>query len=841
MPPAAAPPRDPGTRLPPLEFGPFRLLPDRRLLLRDGAAVDLGGRAFDLLLALLRREGGLARKQDLLAEVWPESRMEEGNLRVHLSQLRRALRDGQGGQRYIVTIPGQGYRFVCPLQPLADPAAPPPPVGLPRPLGRLVGRAEFAATVLRHCIQARCVTLVGPGGIGKTSLATHVAEQLLPACPDGVAFVDLASVPRDDLVAPAVAFALGVASFSADPSPAILAALRTGQRLLVLDCCERVAAGAAALVETLLRGAPGLRLLATSREPLHAEGEWVLRVPPLGLPPAEAGLTAAQALAYPAVQLLVDRVGAVLDGFVLTDAEVPAVVAICARLDGIALAIELAAAQAAAFDLPTLAGLLQARFRLQARGRRTAAPRHRTMQAVLDWSHAALPPAERAVFRRLAVFDGAMTLAAAEDVAGGGGEDVTLAIASLVDKSLLTSQPGPRFRLLDLTRAYAAERLAESGERDAVARRHALHCLGTFRAAEAEWPARTVAGWLAEYGPELGNLRAALDWAFSPAGDASLGIELAAVAVPLLFELSLAEECRRRAAQALRALAAAGDGDGHTGMRLRATLGAAMTYTPGPVPETVETWQAVLALATRLEDASLRGRAVWGLWTAHCYGGRPRQALAQAEAFTRLSVERGDDARQLMGERLCGVSLHYLGEQEEARARLESMLARYAPGRHRWQTLGFSVDHRLMAQATLARIHWLQGRPAEALRLAEATLAAVQAQDHAISLCYVLAEASLPLALLAGDHDAAAAALRQLQDAATRNGLAIWQAAAGCTWQVLQLAEAPGLDLLPLREGFAALDAAGYGIHAAWLQGLAAAALVRRGAAAEAAALLAAA
>jgi hypothetical protein len=237
----------------------------------------------------------------------------------------------------------------------------------------------------------------------------------------------------------------------------------------------------------------------------------------------------------------------------------------------------------------------------------------------------------------------------------------------------------------------------------------------------------------------------------------------------------------------------------------------------------------VLSLATRLDDPSIRSRAVWGLWTAHCYGGRPREALEQATAFSCLSARRGDQARQLLGDRITGVALHYLGDQDAARELLQDMIARYAPDLHRWQTLGFSIDHGLMAKATLARILWLQGRPAEAQHMGREALSAVRSQGHAISICYVLTEAAIPLALMARDDEAAARGLRLLEDVAAQNGLAIWQAAARFTQLAAQLARGDRVGLAPLREALAALQRTGYTMHAAWLCGIAAEALAKQG------------
>lgn len=840
-PSGTAPPQAGG---PTFVFGPFRLRPAQRLLLEDNSPVGLGSRALDILLALVERPGEVVGKDELIARVWPDTFVEDVNVRVHMSALRRTLGEGLAGRRYIATIPGRGYQFVGAVISVEDSAtvsqqtaATPRTRSLPMPATRIIGRAEVAGIIAELLPQRRFVTIVGPGGIGKTTMAVAVADGLQSTYPDGVHFLDLAPVAGSGLVPAALAFTLGLPNFSADPTPGIVARLRDKRALLLLDSCEHVVEGAAVLVEQVLKGALGVHVLATSREPLRAEGERMLRLPPLDIPPVLPSLTAAQALAYPAVQLFVERASATLEAFTLSDADAPAVAEICSRLGGIALAIELAASHVAAFDLRSLAALLNDRFRLLARGRRTALSRHQTMRAVLDWSYETLPDQDGLVLRRLAVFDGAISLPAARAVAGQSGlsgDEVVARLANLVDKSLVTaeiSEAGVHYRLLDTTRAYALEKLDFSGERDAADRWHAEHCLAVFGQARAEWASQSPTVWLAAYGREIGNARTALDWAFSPRGDTTLALDLSTVAVPIMFEVSLVEECRRRAVHALAVMSARAPADEPLDkpreMRLRATLGAALMYSTGPVPQTAALWRTVLEDATALDDAEFQARALWALWTASIYGGAPREALGFAEQFSSLAAERRDTAKLLMGERLIGVALHALGEQQAARERLEGLLARYAPSVHRWHTLGSQIDQGLMARSTLSRILWLQGFPDRALKLREQALQGVRAQGHAIALCYVLFASAIPVAFEAGDIDAARAALDLLQDVAAQNGLTIWLAGGRCVRLVIEARSAP-VPVERLHASLADLRTTGYLSHGAWLSGLMAEAVGRQ-------------
>lgn len=812
-------------------FGPFRLHPAARLLVEGDSEVVLGSHAFDILVLLVRRRGEVVRKETLAAHVWPGATVDDVKLRVHVSALRRALGDGVAGRRYIVTLAGRGYQFVAALSsaagsvPHARRAAPPRSPGLPAPVARIIGRAGFQAQALVQLQERRFVTIVGPGGIGKTTVAVAVANALQTAFPDGVHFLDLAAIASPALLPASLALALGLSNFAAEAAPGVIAWLSHRRVLLVLDSCERVVDGAAVLAEQVLRAAPGVHVLATSREPLRAEGERVLRLPALDLPPQPAGLTASAALEYPAVQLFIERASALLDQFEFRDADAPAVAKICSRLGGIALAIELAAGHVATFDLQTLADLLDDRLGLLTRGRRTALPRHQTMRAVLAWSYETLHERESLVLRRLAVFEAAFSLQAACAVAGQhplDAESVMSGLGNLVDKSLISAEireAGVEYRLLDTTRAYALEKLDAGGERAAAGRWHARHVLAVFQDAPVEWGRQAPTAWLRTYRRETANALAALDWAFSSEGELGLALDLSTAVAPILFEVSLVQECRTRAARALDALALADPGSGRS-MLLRAALGAALMYADGPLPSTVAVWRTVLDEAVSTGNLAFESRALWALWTASIYHGEPREALGYAQRFTALVTRIGDAARMLMGERIIGVCLHVLGDQSAAHSRLEHVVRQYSPGIHRWHTLGSQIDHSVMARSVQSRIAWLQGCPDRALELRAQALDAVRAGDHAISLCYVLSGSAIPVAWEAGNHAAARQALSLLQESSAENGLSIWQATARCLEHALRDPNQAPPTVEELQSALQDLHATGYLFHRAWLGGL---------------------
>src|SRR5712692_6894036 len=324
-----------------ISFGPFRLLAAQRLLLEGDNPVRLGSRAFDILAALVERPGEVVSKKELITRVWPETFVEDSNLKIQVSALRRALGDGQGGHRFIVTVPGRGYNFVAPVSVKELPVAPLPatiaPAGvhnLPLAITRMIGRDEAVAALVSRLSRHRLVTIVGPGGVGKTTVALAVAERMIPGYEHGVWLVDLAPLGDPRLVPSAVATVLGLGMRTEDPLPGLVAGLRDKRMLLLLDNCEHVIDAAASLAAAVLSGAPGVNILTTSREPLGVAGEHTHRLGPLGLPQPSSRLTAAEAAVFPAVQLFVERVTAIVEDFALTDANAPSVVEICQWLDG---------------------------------------------------------------------------------------------------------------------------------------------------------------------------------------------------------------------------------------------------------------------------------------------------------------------------------------------------------------------------------------------------------------------------------------------------------------------------------------------------------------------------
>jgi predicted ATPase/DNA-binding winged helix-turn-helix (wHTH) protein len=484
-----------------ISFGPFRLLPMQRLLIKGNKPVQVGSRAFDILIVLLERAGELVTKEELMARVWPNTFVEPANLAVHIAGLRRVLGDGRCGHRYVVNIPGRGYRFVAPVTAGSDSPssetgalAPKRPHNLPAHLIHPIGRADLIDQIAAQTTQERLLTIVGPGGVGKTTVARAIAERLIGIYEQGVWLVDLAPITDPSLLPSALATVLGVEIGSVAPFDALTAALADRRALIVFDNCEHIIGPAAALATLILRAAPSVHILVTSREPLRGEGERVYRLPLLQTPVATADFSVGAAMGFPAIQLFAERAVSSMGEFELTDRNVSAVADICRRLDGLPLAIELAAARLNTLGLQGLSKCLDACLDLLTQGRRTDLPRHQSLRATLDWSHALLTDFEQAVFRRLAVFPGKFTLRDALCVAGNGTESVTATIeilAALVAKSLVVvdhQTSDPEYHLLSTTRTFALAKLIDSGEIETVRRRHAEGCQEI-----AEWPTAKTA------------------------------------------------------------------------------------------------------------------------------------------------------------------------------------------------------------------------------------------------------------------------------------------------------------------------------------------------------------
>ncbi|UZF95490.1 ATP-binding protein [Bosea sp. NBC_00550] len=773
-----------------LAFGEFCLHPDQHRLFQHNEPVQVGSRALEILIALTERVGEVVTKDELLARAWPNATVEESNLRAQVALLRRILGDNQAAAHYIAAVPGRGYRFVAPVL-YSDLNIKAELVGaqsnLPRQLTQVIGREQAIKAVRGRFQRSRLTTVVGPGGIGKTTLCLAIAEQLLSSYEHGVCFLDLAPLANAQLVPSVLAAALGLADGTSDPLPGVITYLRERRMLLIFDSCELVLDASARLAETLLKKAPELHILATSREALRAEGESVYRLAPLEMPAASAGLTAADALTFPAVQLFVDRATSLGSGFELDDNEAPVVADICRQLDGIALAIELAAGRVEAFGTRGIAELLDDRFRLLTGGRRTALPRHQTLAATLDWSYEALSAPEQAVLRRLAVFAGEFTLEAVNAIMSGAGDlatDIRNHLANLIAKSLVAAEAHgevARYRLLDTTRAYALAKLSERSELGCAMRRVADYLCAVLKHAHGEVDTLPGDEWLGRYGRHINNVRMVLDWTYSTQGDSEVGLAVTVAAIPLWYQLSSVDECLSGVQRALSGLGpgAVRDAQARQVMQLYRALGLSQAFKVGFAPQAPAAFAKALEIAEDLADGEAQLEALWGLWLCQVGMGEYRASLELAQRFMTLAESSLD---RFIGDRMLSMTLFSMGDCRGARNHADRMLAHdvSAAGSSPASSVRFRFGQSVTARVQPAQLLWMQGFPDQAVEAVHHAIDAARETGHAISLCDALSRWGCPVWVHVGDLAAADLAITTLLDQAATNALGPWEVFGRC-------------------------------------------------------------
>ena len=757
-------------------FGPFRLSTIGRLLVREQTPVEIGGRALDILIALIDRAGEVLSKRELMGLVWQGVVVEDASLRGHIAALRRVLGDGGDGTRYIINVPGRGYGFVAPVERFSSPgnSATISPAksrrsqSFPPSPRLLIGRNQTISTLSSLVLLRRFISVIGSGGIGKTTVAVAVAQALSQEFgEDRVCFIDLGSLTDPAVVPGAIAAAVGCVVQGADPERSILAFLADKRVLIVLDNCEHVMGTVSGFTERLFKKLPSAYLLTTSREALRVEGENIHLLKPLDTPLDDTP-SAVQALASPAVQLFMERATASGYEDELSDGDAPIVAGICRRLDGIALAIELAAGRVGTYGIRGTADLLDSSAGLVLQGRRSALPRHRTLQTLLDWSFQLLTEYERKLLRGLSVFVGQFTQQAALSVVGEGEDEaqtVSNAIVSLVDKSLvsISSTDGQvYFRLLDTTSAYASAKLKESGEAEAIARRHASYFVSFLNATIAS-PNFEIDN-ADNYAPYMGDVRKSLAFSFSASGDVSVGVELAALAGPLFLELSLFAECKHWCQQAMGALREQERGTRRE-LELREALAFASMWTRGTSAEVRTAIEQGLKLAEALSDGWRQIHFLAGLNMFLTRLGDFSGALAAAKRSAIVAESTGSASGVVVAEWMLGPSHHFIGDQIAALRHCErgfKLESDAAPV----QANLFGFNHRERALVVLSRSLWLRGLPNQARKVVHQIIGDA---DHSqpVSRCVALLY-SIPVLLWSGDFNEAAEPIERAISEATR-------------------------------------------------------------------------
>jgi predicted ATPase/DNA-binding winged helix-turn-helix (wHTH) protein len=767
-------------------FGDYRFIPDRQLLMFCDKPLRVGSRALDLLHLLVSRSGEVVGKDELMSFAWPNTFVHESNLKVNIAALRRALPRMASGLSCIATVNGRGYRFAAPLriyggdqpQPSLD-AAKASTRELP-PLPQLVGRDDIVAELSARLPQSRLVTVVGPAGVGKTTVAVAVARSLLDRYRDGVCFVDLAVIGDPQLVDVTIARSLGIGGRWANTLAGIVEALRSHEMLLVLDNCEHVLSTASAIAEHLTLALPGLHIIATSREPLRSRSESVYRLSPLPYPDEHSGESRADALIFPAVQLFVQRVDEAC-GYQLDDADAPVVAAICRRLDGIALAIELAASRLPILKPTTLLVLLEHSFEPLVASSAGVPQRHQTLLATMEWSYQLLSRDEAKLLRLLSVFSASFSISDIIGVAGhidlGIGEIATCT-ESLAAKSLLSvshDAEGLRYRLLDSTRSFAAAQLDGSGEAADARSSHARYLLRLFEQAEAEWIWRPRNEWTAFYAERTNDLRKAIDWTFGDGGQLEVGVRLTAAAVPLWDELSTVVESRRCVEQALQCTQALSRCDPAVRMKLIASYASGLNFSDRLGPEADAAWTEANRLAREIGNVDYQLRTLWGLGILQSFTGRHRQAIATLEQFAQLAGGEDERLAVVEGERVRLTAIFYRGEVRRAHLDLKRLARENATTAKRSAVARFQMDRFVSVRVALAMTAWVAGDRGEAAAALQDALDHSVALNHTVSHSNALAQAALPIAFWSGDTEVARLRVAALARNLTLREIAIWR------------------------------------------------------------------
>ncbi|WP_066681152.1 winged helix-turn-helix domain-containing protein [Caulobacter sp. CCH9-E1] len=733
-------------------FGPYVLAPEQRLLTRQGVPVAIGARALEVLIALVGEHGRVLTHRQLIERAWAGLTVEESNLRVAVSGLRKTLREGEEGARYIENVVGRGYCFVAPVRWLnlppehVQPSAAPPAAHnlstrLPLPAARVIGRDVVVDRLVTTLGERSLISLVGAGGLGKTTVAALVAQALKARAAVEPVFVDLSAADDEAALIKAVAAALGLDGPGRELEETVITALAGHRLLLVLDGCEHLVEAVATFCDRLTRRLDAYRILVTSREALRVEAETVHLLDPLDFPHADDADAAGEPLDYSAVQLFVERAEVSGRRGPWTQAETRLAGDICRRLDGLALAIELVASRVGALGLRGVVDLLDESLGLQWPGRRDAAPRHQTLQALLDWSHDLLNARDQRVLRRLALFTGPFGLKDAHAVAGDPGDDaleVANALTSLVDKSLVwTSHGGAgpvQFRLLDTTRAYALAKLTRSGEAATIAERHARQVLARLQEGGGS-DGSLFQRRAPSAPPTVGDVLAALRWAEAASPD-DLFSSLAIGAAPLMLSRALLEDCETWCVRALNRLAEGRRGGGEE-LRLLEAIAIARMFGRGNHDAVRETIERGLSLAERLKARADQVQLLAGQHIFLTRIGEFSAALDCGRQCAELCDAARDPGGAALAQWMLGTSLHLVADQRRAQEAIDQGFAYWAAA----DTDGadvFGYDHKVRAMIVLCRALWLRGERARSIEVCEAAVVEAERGGRPVSLCIAL-------------------------------------------------------------------------------------------------------
>lgn len=760
-----------------VSFGPFRLHRARRKLLCGTQEVRIGGRAMDILLALAARQGALVSKHDLFRAGWPDTFVQDANLKVTIAYLRTALRQHVPAGEFIHTVVGRGYWLAH------DASAEEVGLGSTRSdtaipdHAAIIGRDAEIAQVGDLLAAHRLVSIVGAGGIGKTTVAAAVARAAATDFCDCVTLVDFSRVTNEEFVAPSLATALGIAS-GGDSLQAVRSILARQKILLVLDTCEHVLNVVAHICEVLLARTAQVRIVVTSRQPLGIRSEKTFWLAPLASPPDDRLDRLDHVLDYPAPRLLVTRASE-SGGYTPREGDARPLGLLCRRLDGSPLAIELAALRVATRGAAAALDELEDRFLLLRRDSRRGPRRHRTLLVALRWSYALLTVEEATLLRALSVFAGPFDTEAAAHVAASAGLppiEIVDTIASLRAKSMLSvdHRGGAfRYRMLDSTRLFAGDLLDATDQKTAIATAHARYVMEMLGRSATDQAVMSPRRWRDSYVALIDDLRKALAWTLDRSADPLLGIHLAAAGLPLWHELSLGEEIRAYGERALMEFRRLGCSDVSLELRLVVGLATVSTYLATDPDQASMLFRTAVDLARRTGDPQAECRALAAFATYELMRSR-RETVSDALAAMRraATVVAQPDARW---------------EEEQLRAQYEIRICAFHAALARVTRLfeemrgeaeravpRFQIHQKMNVEVQMAALNWLTGRSREAVRVASMAAADARAVEHGLTLVHSLSQGVVWTLMQCGQYEAVLPHIETLRSAIFRHGIAGW-------------------------------------------------------------------
>jgi predicted ATPase/DNA-binding winged helix-turn-helix (wHTH) protein len=762
-------------------FGPYRFLPSHQLLLHGQRPIKLGGRALDILHLLVSNAGHPVTRDALVSHVWPSTIVEDTNLRVHIRNLRRALGESAERATYIATVSGRGYRFVAPVTAelkegsslawASDPSCDPLPTRK-----AVIGRETEIETVGRALHPGRLVTLVGPGGVGKTTIAVEVAYEQKERYPDGICFMDLSTGSDPSLIPHLLATALGVRSSPIEIEQAVISHLKHRETLVIFDNCEHLLGAVSAVSGRIVAADTKSTLLATSRTPLNAQLESVLRIKPLRYPSRSDLMEGAAALSYPSVELFATRARE-LAGYHVECNDEASIAGLCEALDGLPLAIEMTAAK---LDQFTPAEVLRSFLDKPKRGDGEEADGG-LLWNTIDWSYSLLTNDEAIVLRMLSIFAGTFEPSDAVQIAHAMGYDAhraTTVLGSLVAKSLLTVEGEGGvvwYRLLEGTRAYAEKRLVQDTDLHREVRaQHSSLMITLFERAEREWNWTDISPWRARYGRRGGDLRTALDWCFGSAGDAALGVRLAAAATRLWNDQSSIFEQMFQVGRALlHGLEIPGVPEEQAKLAVSRAWGLTLARQLGSTTD--EAWQQAIDLGGRCADPVFLFAALSASSIFLIYTGRNAIAASRLKDCIGIASAEGDQISVVDGERRSTLAQMHLGALIPTRDKLEKLARGLRRGIEPSRIVRYKDERYVGIHSTLSFLNWLTGRPDSAWAMAQELVQRTGRGRHVMGQSNVLALTALPLALWRGDVRALEDATANLRRNVEAKNLAIWE------------------------------------------------------------------